>query len=100
LETFRERHGDKPLALLPPEFIAALLDDMAPHQARNWLKAFRHFIRWAVERKLIKQDSSWGMKVRVPKSDGHHTWTPEEIAAYEAHHPIGSKARLALALGI
>jgi integrase len=100
LERFREKHGDKPIGLLPKEFVVALIDTMPPHQARNWLKTFRHFIRWAVERKLIKQDPSWGMKVRVPKSDGHHTWTPEEVAAYEAHHPIGSKARLALALGI
>jgi integrase len=32
--------------------------------------------------------------------DGHHTWSEDEIAAFEAHHPIGSKARLALALGL
>jgi len=29
-----------------------------------------------------------------------HTWTEEEIAQFEAHWPIGSKARLALALGL
>jgi integrase len=34
------------------------------------------------------------------KSDGHHTWTEEEIAQYEAFYPIGTKARLALALGL
>ena len=35
--------------------------------------------------------------VRI-KSDGFHSWTEEEIRQFEAHHPIGSKARLALAL--
>ena len=29
---------------------------------------------------------------------GHHSWTPEEVARFELHHPIGSKARLAMAL--
>jgi integrase len=30
---------------------------------------------------------------------GHHTWTEDEISAFEAHHAVGSKERLALALG-
>jgi integrase len=100
LERFREQHGDKRLAGLPKEFVVALLDTMAPHAARNWIKTFRHFIRWAESRKLVRQDPTWGVKVKVPTSDGHHSWTDEEVAAFEAHHPIGSKARLALALGL
>jgi integrase len=32
--------------------------------------------------------------------DGHHTWTEDEIAQFEAHHPIGSRERLAFALGL
>ena len=32
------------------------------------------------------------------KSTGFHTWTEEDIAQYEAAHPIGSKARLAFDL--
>ena len=53
LERFREQYGHKPLASLPKEFIAALLDPMPPHAARNWLKAVLHFIRSAEDRKLI-----------------------------------------------
>ena len=40
------------------------------------------------------------MKVKLPKTDGYHTWTDDEVARFEAHYPIGSKARLALALGV
>jgi integrase/recombinase XerD len=29
---------------------------------------------------------------------GHHTWTLEEVEAFEDRHPIGSKARLAMAI--
>jgi integrase len=100
LEKFREQYGDRPLASLPKEFIIALLDTMPPHAARSWLVAFRHFIRWCETRKLTRNDPTWGIRVKAPKSDGHHTWTEDEIATFEAHHSIGSKERLALALGL
>jgi integrase len=100
LEHFREQYGHKRLATLPKELIVALIDTMAPHSAKNWLKALRHFIRWCEARKLIASDPTLSIRVKTPRSDGHHTWTPAEIAAFEAAHPIGSKARLALALGL
>jgi integrase len=100
LESFRQPYGDRPLASLPKEFIIALLDTMAPHPARHWLKAFRHFIRWAEQRKLVRSNPTWGICINAPKSDGYHTWTEDEAAMFEAHHPVGSKARLAFALGI
>jgi hypothetical protein len=36
--------------------------------------------------------------MKAPKTEGHRPWTEDEIARYETAHPIGSKARLALAL--
>jgi len=100
LERFREQYGDRPLASLPKEFVVALLDTMAPNAARLWLKSFRDFVGWAKQRNLIRDDPSWGIRVKVPKSEGHHTWDEEEIATFEARHAVGSKARLALALGL
>jgi integrase len=92
--------GDKSLGSLPPEFIVALIDSMTPHNANAWLRAFRHFIRWAKTRKLIKHDPSFDIKVKLPKSDGFHTWSDSQVAQFEAHHPIGTKPRLALAIGL
>jgi len=100
LERFRDEHGDKPLKLLPRKFIVEQLDGMAPHSARNWLKALRAFLQWCATRDLIREDPTFGIKVKVPRSDGHHTWTEEEIAQFEAAHPLGTKAHLALALGL
>jgi integrase len=100
LERFREQHGHLPLASLPKESVVTLLDTMQPNTARLWLRALRHLAHWAEQRKLIKSDPTWGIKIKPPKSDGHHTWTEAEIAQFEATHPIGSKARLALALGL
>lgn len=100
LERFREQHGHMPLASLPKEFVVTLLDTMAPNAARLWLKSFRHFIGWAEQRKLVSDNPTWGIRIKVPKSDGHHTWTEDEIATFEARHAVSSKARLALALGL
>jgi integrase len=97
---FREDHGHVTLVSMPREFIVALLDTLSPAAARNTLNAIRHFTGWAVERKLMRADPTLSIHIRLPHSDGHHTWTEDEIAAYEAKHPIGSKARLALALGL
>ena len=100
LERFRDRHGHMPLASLPKEFVVALLYTLPPHAALNWLKAFRHFFRWCLTRKLVRNDPTLGIRLKVPKSDGFATWSEDEIAQFEAHHPIGSKPRLALALGL
>ena len=100
LEKFRDKHGHLPLASLPKEFVVALIDTMTPHEARNWLIAFKHVMRWALERKLVRNDPTAGVKVRRPKTDGFHTWTEDEIAQFEARWPVGAKPRLALALGL
>src|SRR5262245_10758807 len=44
--------------------------------------------------------SNPGRDVECSKSSakGLHTWTPEEVLRFEGRHPVGSKARLALAL--
>jgi integrase len=100
LERFREQHGHLPLASLPKDFLVAVIDSMDPNPARLLMNALRHFLRWAESRKLIRQDPTLGIRVRQPKTDGHHSWTEGEIRQYEAAHPIGTKARLALALGL
>ena len=70
----------------------------APHQARNWLKAIRHLMQFAITAELCTADPTQGIRIKLPKSDGYYTWTEEDVAAYEAKHAIGSKERLALAL--
>ena len=46
-----------------------------------------------------RQDNpTTGTKRIKSRTDGFHTWTEEEIAQFEAVHPVGGKARLALAL--
>jgi hypothetical protein len=48
---------------------------------------------------LCKTDPTRGVK--LPKLGGSiHTWSEGEIAQYQARHPIGTKARLALELAL
>jgi integrase len=98
LEKFRNDHGTKRFALMPPKFIALMLDKMAPFAARNWLKAIRALSQVAVAQGMCKSDPTTGIKLPRAKAGGHHTWSEEEIAQFESHHPVGTKARLALAL--
>ena len=48
LERFRAEHGDKPIAELPPKFITLTLNKLRPSAARNWFKAIRHLMQYAV----------------------------------------------------
>src|SRR5262249_16913333 len=80
-------------------FILEVLGRMKPHAARNWLKTMRGFCRFAKLHGMIKNDPTQGVKLQTPKSDGRRPWIENEVARYEACHPVGTKARLAFALG-
>jgi hypothetical protein len=94
LERFRAAYGERPFALLPPEWIEALLDAKPPHAARSWLVTLRSLCQFAVKRGWLRADPTRDIKQRSIKGDGFHTWTDDEIAQFEAYHPIGSKPRL------
>lgn len=69
-----------------------------PEAANGYLKAFRGLFKFAVEREYMTADPSAGIKKVRHRTDGFHTWTIEEVRQYEARHPVGTKARLALSL--
>ena len=98
LERFRAEHGDKPIAMLPQMFIALTLSKMRPFAARNWLKAIRHVMQFAVSVGLRKDDPTQGIKLPPAKTAGIYTWAENDITTYEAAYAIGTRARLAFAL--
>jgi integrase len=100
LQRFRNDHGELPIGQMPPKFIALMISKLKPHAARNYFKAVRALCQFCVANEMITSDPTQNLKLPKVKSDGHHTWTPDEIAAFEAHHLIGTKARLAFALGL
>jgi integrase len=98
LERFRADHGDKRLAGLQKQHVAAILGAKKPFAARNWLKALRGLMQFAVATGLISSDPTTAFEPAKAKAGRIHTWTETEIEQYEAQHPIGSRARLAMAL--
>jgi integrase len=92
LEHFRETYGQFPLGRLNENFIDAYLDLLKPHAARNHLKALRGWLKHA------KHDVTRGIEPIKARSEKRSSWKPEEVAQFEAVHPLGSKARLCFAL--
>ena len=99
LERFRLEHGNRSIADMPSKFISLTLNKLRPQAARNWFKAIRHLMQYAVSVELVRIDPTRDIKAPKASSKEHRPWTDAEIVAYEAKHPIGSKARLAFALG-
>jgi integrase len=98
LEKFRSQHGDKRLRLLEQKHLVAILHPMKPFAARNWLKALRGLMQFAMAIGLRADDPTQGIKRAKVSAGTIHTWTEEQIGQFEAYHPIGSRARLAMAL--
>src|SRR6516165_2127278 len=98
LERFRAAYGERPFALLPPEWIEALLDSKPPHAARSWRATLRSLCQFGVKRRYLRTDPTANIKQRAIKGDGFHTWTEDEISQFVRFHPLGTKPRLALAL--
>ena len=100
VERFRAEHGDKPVARLEPRHVRALIAAKAdtPAQANRLLSILRLLMRHAVEHDWRPDDPTRDVRrVRYRKRE-YPTWTEEDIAAFEARWPIGTRARLALAL--
>jgi len=100
LEKFRAEHGDKPVADLEPAHVIAILGKMAhtPNAANMLRKQLLRLMDFAVVAKYRTDNPVRATKPYKIRTDGYHTWTEEEIAQYEARHPVGTKARLALDL--
>lgn len=89
-----------PLEVLSAPHVLMLRDRRAdkPGAANNRLKYLSAALGWAVNRGIMRANPARDVKPVRYSSAGFHTWTPAEVEQFEARHPIGSKARLALAL--
>ena len=100
IERFRNEHGKKPVALLGRAHIKQIIGAKSgtPEAANNLLKVLRVLLGHAVDIDRIASNPAINVQRYASKGEGIHTWSEVEVAQFEAHHPVGSKARLALAL--
>jgi integrase len=99
LKPLQSTVGNLPLAQMGREYIERWLETASTRGVkRTRLLAIKPFLKWAAVMHLIESDPTEGIKVKAKESDGHATWTDEEIAQFRARHPLGTKARLAIEL--
>jgi integrase len=100
LERFREKNGDKRTDALTSANIRTLLDKRAdtPASANNFLKVMRGLCRFGLDRGMLKDNPASSVRRLRDKTDGIEPWTDEQLDAFEARHPLGTKANLALRL--
>jgi integrase len=92
--------GDKPFKVITRKTIVAGVDRRkdTPAAARHFVETMRGLFRWALDADHVADDPTRDVKVKQRRTDGHHTWTAEEMARFEEKHPIGTRARVAYAV--
>ena len=100
LETFAKEHGHRLIAELERKNINTILKPFAskPGASRNFIAALRVLVRYAIDVGLRSNDPTIGIKMAKLAPGGLYSWNEDDIAAFEARHPVGTRARLALAL--
>lgn len=96
----RNNSGQKRFARMEPRHVREIRDEKVatPEAANSRVKALRQLFAWANEAGIATTNPAREVPYLASASDGFHTWTIEEVQAFEAAHPIGTKARLAMAL--
>lgn len=102
LERFRTKFGDVPIRMFDAERIAQLMVVMRhkPHAAARLRKLLAQIFVIARRAKIVPHSFDPVRDTKPPKveSSGYHRWTEDELALFEAKHPLGTKPRLAFAL--
>lgn len=100
IERFRAKHGHRMVAEMKFEHVDRILAQMAgtPAAANNLRKVLSRLMEYAVRIGMASRNPVRGVRKFKTNPEGWHPWTDEEIAKFEQRHPLGTKARLALAL--
>ncbi len=101
LEKFRQEYGEGPITQLRRPHIERMMErQSSPDMAILFLITIRELMKFAVRMEWRKDDPTQGIKRPKIKTDGYLTWSEDDITKFEAVFPIGTRARLAMALGL
>lgn len=100
IERWRAKYGAAMVRDLEPRHVGEMMSEMLPHRtAANMLrKRLRALMDFAIMQGMAMTNPVVATKPYEIHGEGFHTWTEDEIAQYEARHPLGTRARLALDL--
>lgn len=100
LDAFCREHGHRLVEQMKRQNASKIIGDKAdtPAAANNLRKKLRVLMKFAIANEWREDDPL----ATIPryKEGTHHTWKEEEIAAFEARWPIGSRQRLVFALAL
>lgn len=104
LERFAQHkdNADKPYRLMLARHIRKRRDEMmeTPEAANSMVKTLRQLFRFAVTYDLADANPAKDVELLKSNPEGYHSWTLAEIEKFETKHPVGTTARLALALAL
>lgn len=94
--------GDKAFKGLQPRHIRMRRDELAdrPEAANSMVKALRQLFNFAVKYEHHSANPAADVEYLRGNPEGFHSWTLAEIEQFEAKHPVGTQARLSLALAL
>ena len=100
LDDLCRAHGDKPAVRMEPRHVRTLRDERSnrPEAANALLKAIRQVFAFGIATNAVVHNPAKEVPYLHNGSQGFHSWTPDEIKAFETCHPIGTMARLAFGL--
>lgn len=102
LDKLRAKGGEAPLAGLREHHVHSDLKGLDANPYNLRLKVWRALMAHAVDERMIREGANPAARLKAKRvaTEGHHTWTPAEIAQFRDAHPYGGKARLAFELAL
>jgi integrase len=99
LDPIAQRDGHRLVRDMPRDKVRKIIEEIGatrPAMANLTAKVLRALLRYAV-------DTGWrtdnpAAQLKLYRLGTHHTWTDAELAAFEAHWPLGTRERLAYSL--
>jgi integrase len=97
-------YGDKSAVTMKVQHVEKLMEVRGatkPDSANGLRKVLREMMKVAVKLEWRETDPTLGVKkIKPKKQGGFHRWTDAEIAKFAERHVVGTKAHLAMALGL
>ncbi|PYC47104.1 hypothetical protein DI396_11105 [Litorivita pollutaquae] len=100
IERLRNEHGHRLVTQMKRQHVVKLLEPLTdrPSARNNRLRMLRMLLNHSVEIGWRSDNPTNSIRKMRTGSQGFHTWTERELAAFFAYHEIGSTARTAVTL--
>lgn len=97
-KTFGQAEIGTPEAEILP-VLRELVESVKPHKGKKYCELLRHIYRTAIRKKWALRNLGDDIEYKkLPKAKPYPKWPQKYLDRFEAHHPVGSRARTAFAM--